>query len=157
MLFLSVMAALESKELFIIERSRDTNTVHYSVNFDSKGNINTKNPIEVFWIKPEKNNKKESLTWIQRKYGYGIHIKERNAEYVNFVLVCQKDKLLSLKKGKDQQFHVFTKVKTEEVILEKIVIDFDDGGGFMTPKVNHISLHGVNEVSKDKVIEIISP
>lgn len=143
------------EELFVIERNRDANTVHYEVNLEANGHLSLKNPIEVFWIKSEQNNQKESLTWVQRKYGYGIKIKENNKDYVNFVLVCQKDKLLTLKKGKDQEFRVFVKLQNEEVILEKITINFDEGGSFMIPKVNHIVIHGYKETDGTKVEELI--
>lgn len=154
---LDIFNDVNDKKLFCIERSRDANTVHYSVNLNADGTLNQDNPIAVFWLKPEKNNKKESLTWVQRKFGYGVEIKSTSKNEVTFVLVCQKDKLLTLKKDENQDYHVFAQLNNQEVILEKINIDFAEGGGFMTPKVNHITLYGINRVSHEKIEEVITP
>eukprot|EP01137_Pigoraptor_chileana_P007356 Opistho-2@52830 len=69
-------------QLFYIQRDPNTNTVICQLNVDSNGKLNTKNPINVFWMRYADQGEKKELSFIQRKFAYGIETKNLgNGQY----------------------------------------------------------------------------
>jgi cytoplasmic iron level regulating protein YaaA (DUF328/UPF0246 family) len=65
------LLADQTKPLFIIRRTKNTNEVHYDVNITSYGKINSKKPVISYWIMLEKNGQKENIGFFEKKaYGF---------------------------------------------------------------------------------------
>lgn len=58
--------------LFYIQRSLNLNTVVYEANFDQNGNLDSHQPVTEFWLMYEADGRKEDLTYLERKFAYGI-------------------------------------------------------------------------------------
>ena len=69
------------KLLFYIQRSPNINTIMYELNVDEKGVLNKEEPIHVYWIRYADEIKKNAeLSYIQRKYAYGVTTRLIDAE-----------------------------------------------------------------------------
>ncbi|WP_172805250.1 DUF4833 domain-containing protein [Aquiflexum balticum] len=145
-----------NQHLFFIERSKDSNVIYYDLNQDDLGKLDKDNPIQIYWIKNEKGGKKESLTWIQNKYAYGLKFLKKDAEEVVFQFAPYDKKVFVLKKDYSGVFRIFSDTSQEEMYLEKIFIQID-GGTFWFPKISYVSLQGkCPKIGKEKT-EIIKP
>jgi len=142
--------------LFKIERSRDSDEVFYDVNLISTGELNTRNPIQIYWIKKTKGGKKDGLTWIQKKFGYGLKYEKISSSEARFQFVSNINRSFILKKNNKGTFKVFAVNENTVLELKKLYIQFD-GGTFLSPKISRVELHAINTETWDLVLEIIRP
>ena len=147
---------VDGTNLFVIERNRDTNQIYYDVHTTSANELDVNNPINIYWIKHTDNSNVEPLTWVQNKYAYGIDYESISVDEVRFSFVSYKERIMTLKKGRDGIFHVYTTVNDTEVILNKIFVQID-GGSFWFPKIPKIELHVQYPISKIRLIETVKP
>ncbi len=156
-IFLSLTAFIASDEsplLFKIERSKDANQILYTLNIDNEGNLNEE-PINAFWIKKTKKGRIEPLTWIQKKYAYGLKYLHACEKCATFQFVSYDKTNLHLRKYNDE-YKVFTQLNGEVVEVEKIFVQID-GGTFWVPNVTAVELHAKYLKSGEEVVEIIQP
>jgi hypothetical protein len=130
-------------DLFKIGRSRDTNEIIYSINFDQTGQPDKTDPIEIHWIKRTNNNKVEPLTWIQKKYAYGIKIINDliKEDEIYFQLVSYDKRTFILKKNEEDCYKVYTVSGNKEIEVSRIFVQID-GGSFWLPIISRVELHG---------------
>ena len=148
----------DNSPLFIINRSRDANEIWYSINSDQNGQINDEKPIQAFWVKKEKNDRIEPLTWIQKKYAYGVKVLGadlKNVDKWKFQFVSYSKRSFILKK-KDGQYKVFTTSNGKEIEVTRIFVQID-GGSFWVPTISYVKLIGVCPQTHKVVTEIITP
>lgn len=153
--FASKIASNKSYNLFKIERSKDANEIFYDVNLDSKNNIDSGNPISIYWIKQTENGKKEPLTLIQKNYAYGIEYLSRSETQAEFQFVSYNKRQFQIKKNNNGEFKVYTQSNNKTVIVNRIFIQID-GGTFWFPKISRVELHSQDIQTNEKSIEIIN-
>ena len=146
----------DTYSLFKIERNRDKDEVLYDINLDSEGKINIRNPIRIYWIKHTLGGIEENLSWVQRKFGYGLKFFRVNDSQVIFRFVSHINRDFSLRKNNEGYYKVYTSSNNEIIEVNKLFIQFD-GGTFLSPKVTKVELHGIDLKTHDHIIEIISP
>lgn len=66
----------DQNQIFYLQRSMNPNTVVYRVNFDSAGNINARNPVDVYWRRFNDGGEAKNLKRIEH-LAYGIRVKPR--------------------------------------------------------------------------------
>lgn len=142
--------------LFKIERSKDANQIFYDVNIDNSGALNSKNPISVYWRRNTEGGTIKPLTWIQKKFAYGLKFINVNDEYATFKFVSYDKMSFTLKKKKDNQFEVYTKYHGNLLKMERIFIQLD-GGTFWFPNITSVEIYAKNVKTGENVIEIITP
>lgn len=140
---------------FIIERSKDTNQIFYVVN-QHQQMLDTDHPIEFYWVKNTENGKKESLTWIQEKYAYGLKYLKKTPNEVVFQFVSYDKQNFYVKKDTDGTFKVFTIFNNKILIIKRIYIHIK-GGTFWLPKIPQIDIIGVEAKSCRQVTEVFKP
>jgi len=144
--------------LFYVQRTININTLVYTLNINKNGELDTEEPIKVNWINYARDTSTESLSYIQRKYAYGIDVKlvdkEKMMYAFNFVSYKKKPIYL-IKSQADNTYHAYYTTKTEVISLTRIFIQIE-GGSFWVPKVKFIEVTGVN-LKNEKVIERIIP
>jgi hypothetical protein len=146
----------ETYSLFKIERNRDIDEVVYDINLDAEGRINRKNPIKIYWIKNTVGGIEENLTWVQRKFGYGLKFLKIDDSEIIFRFVSYIDREFTLKKNSYGFYKVYSLIENQVSEVQKISIKFD-GGTLMSPKVRSVVLHGINTKTRELTVEIISP
>src|SRR5580765_3967987 len=59
-------------QLFYLQRTPNTNTVVYEVKYTKTGQLDTTEPVHVFWIRYAEKGQRAELSYIQRHFAYGI-------------------------------------------------------------------------------------
>ncbi len=145
--------------LFKIGRSRDANEIIYDINIDKNGKPVNSDPLNIYWVKKTKNNKVEPLTWIQKKFAYGIKIldpESQNNNEWNFRFVSYAKRTFKLKKTAGNRYKVFTTLKNKEIEVTRIFVQID-GGSFWVPSITYVKLFGIDTQSNTKIAETIIP
>ncbi|HUX56405.1 MAG TPA: DUF4833 domain-containing protein [Bacteroidales bacterium] len=121
-------------DLFKIGSSRDANEIIYAINFDQTGQPDKSEPIEIHWIKRTRNNRVEPLTWIQKKYAYGIRIlnESNNDNELYFQFVSYNKRTFTLNKTSENSYKVFTVFENKQIEVTRIFIQID-GRRFWLP------------------------
>ncbi len=92
-----------------------------------------------FWYKPKNQNKKEELTFIQKKYAYGLKFLNKDKNEIKFQFVSYNKRSFTLKRNKGGKFRVFTFSQNRETEVQRIYIHLS-GGSFWFPKISKIIL-----------------
>ncbi|MDP4265897.1 MAG: DUF4833 domain-containing protein [Bacteroidota bacterium] len=132
------------KLLFYIQRSHNKNTIAYDINFSTEGKINTKEPIHPYWIRFEEGGNKAELSFIQRKYAYGLDCKLVDKDKESFIInfVCyHKRNIYLLRTGENRKYNACIYINGKLSILNKIFFKYD-GGPFWFPKITYIDIFG---------------
>jgi hypothetical protein len=145
-----------SYNLFHIGRSRDANIIKYDINLDSKGNINTENPIKIYWVRYTDDNKIEGLSYIQNKLAYGVNLLSVQKNEVKFQFVSYEKKSFTIKKNSSGIYKVYTDLKSKQVEVEDIFVQIV-GGTFMIPKIAYVKLHWKESKNNKEGDEYIKP
>jgi hypothetical protein len=139
--------------LFIIQRNKNVNEVHYDVNIGDDGKISSKKPVVAYWIMKAKSGQREKLGFFEKK-AYGFECKYDKKKGI-YRLVIKSFKKRAIEVSGDKQG-----VKAEIIIdgkpayLEKLFINANNAKPF--PKVSYIELYGKDKETGKKVYEKIS-
>ncbi|MCD6113331.1 MAG: DUF4833 domain-containing protein [Bacteroidales bacterium] len=141
------------KLLFYIQRNHNRNTIVYDAIFDKSGNLDKKNPINVYWIRYQEYGQTMPLRTIEKLFAYGVKsskIKGKQNEYkINLVATDKRDFLL--KQEAPFKAAIYTKINEKPAKLGHLYI-FADNSGFW-PKVKYIELFGKDTTTGKRVYE----
>ena len=134
--------------LFYLQRTPNTNTVMYELNFDKKtGVLDSENPVHVYWIRYTEPGKPiKELNFIQRKYAYGLKVKKINDTHWELRFVSTSKRILHLMKAADGKYYVFAAVNNINTVLKRVYLKID-GGTFWSPNVVYIELKGTESAT----------
>jgi hypothetical protein len=127
--------------LFVINRSKDADEIHYAVNLDASGKIDQQNPISVYWVKHSEGGKQVPLTWIQKRYAYGVGISKTEADEISFYLFSKTDQLFNVRKDNADRYGAFTTLNNMTIRADSLYIQID-GGSFLQPSIAAIHIFG---------------
>ena len=139
-----------SNQLFYLQRDPNINTIICELNADKNGIVDREEPILVYWIRYAEKSDKQDLSYIQRKFAYGIQTKELAKDQFELRFVSHKKLPLYLQRGKDKKFHVYLTVNQKKIQVERIFVRIE-GGSFWLPNVKYVEIKGVN-TDNDAVI-----
>ena len=140
-----------SKQLFYLQRTSNTNTLIYELNFNNKA-LDNDEPVHVYWIRYTEKGQQEELNFIQRKFAYGIKstLISKGKYLLNFV--SYKKFPMFLVKGVDEKYNVFATINQKQAILSRIFVKIN-GGSFWTPNIEYVEVKGVDPSTGKEVIE----
>lgn len=130
--------------LFRIERSRDSHFLVYELERELLPSTSSDIPIGIYWVDPGHPDRRDPLTRIQSRYGYGIELMEHlsgTEEEWKFRMVSFPEKTLVLKRKGTEGYGVFSQMNDREVMIEKLYVKFSNDS-FWHPKVSHITIYG---------------
>lgn len=128
-------------QLFYLQRDPDRNTVVYKLNLKN-GVLDKNDPISAFWIRYEENGQRKELSFIQRKFAYGIQSKQLKTGGHEIRLVSYPTVPLYLSKSSsDNQYHIYTQIDRKRAILDRIFVRID-GGSLLIPNVKYVEIAG---------------
>jgi hypothetical protein len=144
--------------LFYIQRTKNTNAIIYEVNRLPDGKINTDAPVKVYWLRYATDSTTEGLTYIQRKYAYGIEIKQYDKKKNTFVLqlVAYKKRNLFLIPTGNNKYTALMNINGKFAEIKRIFVSIS-GGTFWFPKVDYIELTGKDPTTQQKIVERFVP
>ena len=144
-----------SNQLFYLQRDPNTNTIICQLNVDSDGDLDKKDPIKVYWMRYGDKGGKEDLSYIQRKFAYGIQTKAiGNGQYELRFVSHKKLPMYLMKSEEDKKYHVYVTVNKKKIQLDRIFVRIE-GGSFWLPNVKYVELKGVNTANKSQITERI--
>ncbi len=138
--------------LFIIQRSKNANEVHYEVQVGADGAL-ADDPVEAFWVMKAEGGAREDLTFFERKLAYGFEVMPPDSQgNREMKLVAWEDRTIKLTKAEDGgKWRAVTKIDGQDAYLTKLFIKTDEGG--LTPEVLFIDLFGETVDGGDPVTE----
>lgn len=147
--------AKSSAHLFYIQRSGNTNTIMYDANLTADSKIASSDPIKPYWIRFAENGQKKDLSYIQRKFAYGVESRKlQHPNEFEFNIVSYSKKKLKLTLNQDGKPIALTKINGKTAILNKVFIKMDPGTMLsFTPDIKYVELFGSDPVSGEKIYE----
>lgn len=145
----------EERQLFYLQRDPNTNTIIYGLNVkDNK--LDADNPVHAFWIKYAEGAKKEELTFIQRKFAFGINATQtRNGSY-DLHIAAYKKYTLHLMKDASGEYHTYGIINNRLAIMQRVFIRIN-GGLLFFPNVVYIELKGIDAATGQQLIQRFKP
>ncbi len=145
-------------QLFYLQRTPNTNTVIYALNTKKDNSLDEDNPLKVFWVRYPEGGIHKDLSFIQRKFAYGIsHKKNNDGTYTANMVAYKKRNLTLMKSLMDNAYHIYCLINKRDAILNRIFIRIDPGGSIFKPNVIYIELRGTDMQTKEVLIERIKP
>ena len=143
----------ETEELlFFIQRNRNENTIVYDINLKADGSLNTRNPIEVYWRRYQKDNGiKKNLSWLELKFAYGYRSRKKKDHYA-IKLRAYNDRQIRLTL-KDGKWIPFIMINGQNCILKNLYIYADESK--LWPSVKYADIYGLNASTNELVKERI--
>jgi hypothetical protein len=143
-------------QLFYLQRTSNTNTVIYQLNVDGHGRLNTREPVRVFWLRYEEEGQPEELSFIQRRFAYGLKTRQvapdrhelRFVSYSKFIFYLSKPNGI-------EQYRVYATISGRQAVLKRIYVHIEEGGSFWRPNVKYIELSGTDQVTGSELKEQI--
>ncbi|OGR40709.1 MAG: hypothetical protein A2X28_07950 [Elusimicrobia bacterium GWA2_56_46] len=131
-------AHLNTQPLFLIERNKNANVVHYEAVFTDAGELDPAGPVIAYWVLLAEDGRRKKLNWLEKKKAYGIKIKPAPNGYILTLASASWLPLLVKKDG--DAAHAEVKIKDRPVILEKMFIQAREK--LLGPKVEYIEVFG---------------
>ncbi len=148
-------AQIITQPLFIIERSKNANVVHYDARLTADGKLDPKEPVIAYWVLLAEDGRREELSWLEKKKAYGFGIKpDPSVNGYKMTLVAAPQRQITVKKEGDA-FRAEGVIDGRPAVLEKMYIKASDG--LMGPKVQYIGLYGKDLQTGGKRYEKIVP
>ena len=147
------------ERLFYIQRTGNTNTIVYDVNFSAHKTINADNPINAYWIRYADNGETKPLSYIQKTFAYGTKSKKLVPDNTfEFNLVSYSKKKMTLALDNNGKPCVFTDINGKKIQLEHIFVK-TEGGNMLSfvPKVQYVEIFGKDTNTGAAIYEKIIP
>ena len=129
--------------LFYIQKSFNTNAVVYTLNINTEGNIDIKEPIHVFWRRYQEQGQKRDLKYVEKTFGFGV-VKEEflkgRPNTVEFEIVALKNKKLIASIAPNGKPIIISTIAGKPSYLEKVFITAEHTK--LLPEVFAIELFG---------------
>jgi hypothetical protein len=142
--------------LFYVQRDPNINTIVYELNVNSKGVLDEKEPVKIYWLRYGDGEGKKDLSYIQRKFAYGLHVKKISAEKYELTFVSYGKRTFHLMKGTDGKFHVYATINNKQAILNRVFVRIE-GGSFWVPNVVYAEFNGLDPATEKEVMERFNP
>lgn len=144
--------------LFYLQRSLNRNTVVYSLNRTTDGNLNPKEPIKIYWICYEKNAVIEDLNPMEwMAYGIDVVCSAQNPTNFEIHFNAFKKKIVYLLPVSSKTYKAFTTIQENMCSLRKVYINSTNNALGFPIKVNYMELTGENTKTGEINTEIIRP
>jgi hypothetical protein len=141
--------------LFYMQRTANTNTIIYELNAPN-GRLDEDNPLHVYWIRYAEKGQKEDLSYIQRKFAYGVTTKKLTNDQYDVRFVSYKKFPLLLMKANDGKYHIFATVAQKQIMLSRLFVKIQ-GGSFWLPNVVYVEFKGTDQTTGREIIERFKP
>ena len=145
-----------TERLFYVQRTPNANTIVYDLNLNSDGKPNTEEPVKVYWLRYADKGQKEDLSYIQRKFAYGLNTKALNNGSYDIRFVSYKKFPLTLMKASDGKYHIFAFISQKQIILNSVFVKIE-GGSFWFPNVVYVEVNGTDPQTGREMIERFKP
>jgi hypothetical protein len=151
-------ALATTQPLFLIERSKNANEVHYVARLAKSGGLDVKSPVHAFWINWEKDstgNKREELNLFEKRMAFGFSVdRSRGPQSCTIKLVCFPDRPIRVSIS-DGIAHAETAINGQPAYIERIKVVTREKK--LIPQVLSVTVVGNDIATGDSVEETIRP
>ncbi len=148
-------AQIKTSRLFIIERDKNTNVVHYDARLTADGKLDPREPVIAYWAELSGDGPREKLNWIEKKMAYGFTVKpDPSVNGYKMSLVAAPEKQIIVKKVKDA-VHAEGFINGRPVVLEKLHIHASDT--LIGYKLHYIEVYGKDLQTGERLREKMVP
>jgi len=146
-------AHASTQPLFIIERSKNANTVHYDARLTADGELDPTEPVIAYWIVRAEDGRRKELNWIEKTMAYGFEIKPDPSVggYIMTMVAAPQRPIIVKKAGNAVRAQLV--IDGHPAIVEKMYINASDGDSW--PQVHYIELYGTDVQTGEKRFERI--
>ncbi len=143
------------KLLFYIQRSLNQNTIIYDANFDKKGLLDIKNPIDVYWIRYDEEGQKMPLRFFEKQFAFGVNCEKLiNSEYdYKVTIAAWSERVIYIKQISPFKVIALVNIKGIFSILEHVFIGSDTDGRLT--RAEYIEIYGLAQKTLTKNYERI--
>lgn len=143
--------------LFYMQRTPNINTIVYDLNMKPDGTLDDDEPVNIYWIRYADGGEKKGLSYIQRKFAYGLKVKPLGAgKYELHSVAYAKRSLYLMKPNGGTDYHIYTKIGQTMAMLNRIYLQIE-GGTFWFPNVVYVELKGTDPATGKEVVEQFKP
>jgi hypothetical protein len=142
-----------------VQRSHNKNTIVYDLNISPDGKLDIKNPVHPYWMRFEEGGKIMELSFIQRKYAYGIDAKlvdPINQSFIINFVSYHKRNIYLFRINKNERYKAYINSNGKLIILNKIFFKYE-GGPFWFPVIRYIDIVGSDIKTGEEVKERFIP
>lgn len=140
-----------AQQLFYLQRTSNTNTIVYELNYRN-GVFDEDNPVHVFWIRYTEQGQRAELSWIQRRFAYGVKVKQLPDSSYRIRLVSYAGYSMILKKGADGKYRLYAPINRQMMLLNRVFVKIT-GGSMWSPDIEYFELSGVDPATGKPVSE----
>lgn len=148
-----------NKMAFYVQRTHNTNTIIYDVNYNSDSTLNGAEPIHAYWLRYADGGGVKELSYIQKNYAYGLNCvcidKEKQTYKVNFVSYKKRDIYL-VKSKSGRVYHACLTINNKTAYLTRVFVKIE-GGTFWVPHITYVEVSGRDITTGKPVVEKIIP
>jgi len=141
---------------FYVQRTPNTNTIMYELNMKN-GVLNDDNPIHVYWIRYTEGAVTQELSFIQRKFAYGVKVSKIADEKYKLLFAAYDKIPFYLMKSTAGIYHTYVELDGKMMVLNRIYIRIDPGGTFWAPNVKYVEFKVTDVATGKTVIKRINP
>lgn len=145
-----------AKTQFYVQRTPNTNTIMYELNLKN-GVLNEDNPIHVYWIRYTEGGGTQELSYIQRKFAYGVKTSKIADDKFKLLFAAYDKVPLYLMKSTAGIYHTYVELDGKMIVLKRLYIRIDPGGTFWAPNVKYVEFKGADVATGKEVIKRINP
>lgn len=149
--------AADSKLLFFLQRSSNTNTIICELN-GSNEKVDDSKPVITSWLRygDDPKGPRKDLNFIQRTFAYGMKSKSLGNGQYSLHFVCYKKYEMRLMKI-NGQYHITGPINGKVHILDRMFININ-GGSFWSPNVEYVEIVGhdmsTHQVASEKLANV---
>jgi len=142
----------EPNQLFYVQRSPNSNTVVYAAKLDTKGNFDTRTPVEAFWRKFNIDGGKKNLNFMERMMAYGVRMATRKAgQPITFTIAALPERKLTLGWDAQHRPQATIVIGSRTVKLAYVYLQVEEGG--LMPDVPSLDIVGTDIASGKAIRE----
>ncbi|MFO8012715.1 MAG: DUF4833 domain-containing protein [Phycisphaerae bacterium] len=148
-------ALAETHPLFIIERSKNANTVHYDARLTADGELDPDEPVIAYYVMLAEDGRRKELNLIEKMMAYGFDIKpDPSVNGYRMTMVAAPQRAITVKRA-GGAVRAELVIDDRPAVLEKMYIYASDG--LPWPQVHYIELHGKDVQTEESRFEKILP
>ena len=148
-------AQIKTSPLFIIERDKNTNVVHYDARLTADGNLDPEEPVIAYYVMLAEDGRRKELNWIEKKMAYGFDVEpDPSVSGYKMTMVAAPQGPITVKK-EGNAVRAELVIGGRPAVVEKMYINASDG--LPWPKVHYIELYGIDLQTGENRFEKIMP
>jgi hypothetical protein len=148
-------APATTQSLFIIERSKNANVVHYDAQITADGRLCPEEPVVAYFVLLAEDGRRKELKWIEKKMAYGFDIRPDPSVngYIMTMVAAPQRPIIVKQEGNAVRAEMI--IDGHPSIINKMYINSSDG--LPWPQVHYIELYGKDLQTGEERFEKIMP